>query len=174
MARMTQILSAMSAVCLSCSAKYTPSSLVFTVPSGPRYSIGTRSLGSNDSWAAMPPGRKILITDLARAAPEAGCAWSLNTSARLSPRLPIRPTKRNSRRLGRQIWSVPPQKESQEVFIQAAQYVLLYPSRHKPGKATGFVSLVRRVRNFQWLDRLELLPIIGSNNTETSCDLALC
>src|ERR1035441_7230706 len=115
--------------------------------------MGTRSLGSNDSCAAIPPGRKILITDLARAAPEAGCAWSLNTSAKVSPRLPIRPTKRNSRRLGRQTWSPPPQKESQEVFIRVAQFVLSYQSCHNPPKSTGFAWLLRWGQTAKGLDR---------------------
>ena len=32
---------------------------VLIVPSSPRYSIGANGLGSNDSWWAMPPGRKM-------------------------------------------------------------------------------------------------------------------
>ena len=36
-----------------------------TVPSGPRYSVGARYLGSQVSWWAAPPGRKIWMTDLA-------------------------------------------------------------------------------------------------------------
>src|SRR5947207_3595987 len=63
--RITQILSATCAVFLRCSQKWTPSMLVFTLLNGPRYSIGASIFGSNDSCAAMPPGRKILITDCA-------------------------------------------------------------------------------------------------------------
>src|SRR3954464_4369037 len=63
--RQTVILSATWAVFCMNSLKTSPSSLVFPVPSGPRYSIGASGLGSNDSWAAMPPGRKMWMIDLA-------------------------------------------------------------------------------------------------------------
>src|SRR5438046_4892464 len=51
--RMTVILSAIWAVRGSVSAKTSPSSLVLTTPSSPRYSIGAYGLGSNVSWWAM-------------------------------------------------------------------------------------------------------------------------
>src|SRR5687767_727172 len=54
--RITVILSATSAVFRICSPNTSPSSFVFTVPNGPRYSIGALGLGSNDSWWASPPG----------------------------------------------------------------------------------------------------------------------
>src|SRR4051812_25545484 len=52
--RMTVILSATSASCLRCSLKTSPAMRVFTVPKGPRYSMGAYGLGSNDSCDAMP------------------------------------------------------------------------------------------------------------------------
>ena len=63
--RQTEILSATFAVSFISSEKTSPSRLVFTVPNGPLDSIGASGLGSNDSWADMPPGRKMWISDWA-------------------------------------------------------------------------------------------------------------
>src|SRR5579859_3529579 len=48
----------------------------------------------------MPPGRKMLITDWALALAAADSACNLNKLPRVRPKLPTKPTKRNSRRLG--------------------------------------------------------------------------
>jgi len=65
MLRTTVTLSAICAVCCINSLNTSPVIFVATVPSGPRYSMGAKGLGSNDSCAAMPPGRKMWMTDLA-------------------------------------------------------------------------------------------------------------
>ena len=61
-ARQTEILSAIFAVSTKCSPNSSPSIFVFTCPTGPRYSTGARGLGSQDSWCAIPPGRKMWMT----------------------------------------------------------------------------------------------------------------
>ena len=65
MERMTQILSAICAVSLRCSENTSP--VEVGVHGSQRPAIFDRSsgLGSNDSWCAIPPGRKMWITDLA-------------------------------------------------------------------------------------------------------------
>ncbi len=66
--RMTVSLSAICAVLGRVSLKTSPSIFVFTVPNSPRYSTGANGLGSNVSWWAMPPGRKMWMTESALAA----------------------------------------------------------------------------------------------------------
>ena len=66
--RMTVILSAIWAVLGRVSQNGSPSILVGIGFSSPRYSIGANGLGSNVSWWAMPPGRKMWMTESALAA----------------------------------------------------------------------------------------------------------
>ena len=65
--RMTVSLSATWAVWGSVSLNCSPSILVGIEPISPRYSIGANGLGSNVSWWAIPPGRKMWITESALA-----------------------------------------------------------------------------------------------------------
>ena len=65
--RMTVILSAIWAVWGSVSQNDSPSIFVAIEPSSPRYSIGANGLGSNVSWWAIPPGRKMWMTESALA-----------------------------------------------------------------------------------------------------------
>ena len=57
-------LSAIAAVFVHISLNY-PRDVRVNVPSGPRYSTGAYGLGSKHSWWAIPPGRKMKMTDLA-------------------------------------------------------------------------------------------------------------
>src|SRR6185436_17293239 len=100
--------------------------------------MGASIFGSNDSWAAIPPGRYMLMIDFATpslTAPLAvvAPAWSRNMSLRLSPSVPTRPTKRNSRREGRQEWSglLHQELESRIInafFTQNSDYTAQYRS----------------------------------------------
>src|SRR3954447_6226552 len=98
-------LSATWAVCFRHSLRKTPSSLVWTTPISPRYSIGAFGFGSHDSWWAAPPGRKMWITDFAfpsllgeSASARADCGR--RNPSRVRPRPLIAPTWRKVRRLG--------------------------------------------------------------------------
>src|ERR687898_478070 len=65
MERQMASLSATWAVCFRHSLKNTPSSLVGMTAISPRYSIGAFGFGSNVSWWAAPPGKKMWMTLLA-------------------------------------------------------------------------------------------------------------
>ncbi len=65
--RITVSLSATWAVWGSVWLNFSPSILVAIEPMSPRYSIGANGLGSNVSWWAIPPGRKMWITESALA-----------------------------------------------------------------------------------------------------------
>ena len=104
--RMTVILSAIWAVFGRVSLKTPPrSSCLDRCPSSPRYSIGANGLGSNVSWWAMPPGRKMWITESALGTigpsnssgrPAPSCGRSRRASQAEAGR---RPTVMNPRRL---------------------------------------------------------------------------
>src|ERR1035441_3806577 len=64
--RTTVILFATCAVRARFSLNTTPGMVVFTTPSGPRYSMGASGLGSHDSWCARPLGKMIWMTLFAR------------------------------------------------------------------------------------------------------------
>ena len=66
--RMTVSLSATWAVLGKVSLKNSPSILVGMCDSSPRYSTGANGLGSNVSWWAIPPGRKMWMIESALAA----------------------------------------------------------------------------------------------------------
>ena len=75
MERTTQILSATCAVLLINSEKYAPSILDFTVPSGPRYSMGASTLGYHlDSGSVASPNRE---TESMRDGSDAVSDWPL-------------------------------------------------------------------------------------------------
>src|SRR5687768_1003811 len=76
MDRQTAILSATSAVFGRHSLKNTPSSFVLMEFISPRYSIGAFGFGSNVSWWADPPGRKMWMTLLAFPSFDSKCFWS--------------------------------------------------------------------------------------------------
>ena len=52
-------LSATAAVFLNCGPNLAPEIFVPIELKGPLYSVGAYGFGSNDSWCAMPPGRKM-------------------------------------------------------------------------------------------------------------------
>src|SRR4051812_37336307 len=66
--RITVILLAIWAVLGRVWQNDSPSILVAIAASSPRYSMGANGLGSNVSWWAIPPGRKMWMTDSALAA----------------------------------------------------------------------------------------------------------
>src|SRR3954452_15702363 len=87
--RQTASLSATWAVLARHSLKYTPSILVLIEFISPRYSMGALGLGSQVSWWAAPPGRKMWMTLLAVPSllgsfPRA--AWRRRNPSRVSPR----------------------------------------------------------------------------------------
>src|SRR6266700_3877396 len=99
-------------ICLASSGMTSLSEMPGTIDliglNSPRTFEGASGFGSQISMWLGPPWRKTRMTDLARPQPdfplalsgaEAALACKRRTSARLTPRMPAPPTRRNSRRL---------------------------------------------------------------------------